>query len=177
MFCGVFTYCEIQVKPPLKKNKILNSPLIPLPMLIGCFHSPYFNQCNKKYTNKCCPLCMEHLTSKLPVNSPKNFLQTSRSKGLMFNFSSSFVKWIPSWSNVRGRVVSTSPTTCTDYINCFNTLNRTDNCNPDLQFLSTFKIIILHSLSNADFRQLHSPPPHNTISPSSPIFHQSLLHL
>lgn len=30
----------------------------------------------------------------------------------MFNFNSSLVRWMPSSSRVRGRVVSTSPTTC-----------------------------------------------------------------
>lgn len=48
----------------------------------------------------------------LPVNSPKNFLQTSRRRGRMFSFSSSLVRWMPSSSSVLGRVVSTSPTTC-----------------------------------------------------------------
>lgn len=48
----------------------------------------------------------------LPVNSPKNFLQTSRRSGRMFNFNSSLVRWMPSSSRVLGRVVSTSPTTC-----------------------------------------------------------------
>lgn len=48
----------------------------------------------------------------LPVNSPKNFLQTSRRRGRMFNFNSSLVRWMPSSSRVLGRVVSTSPTTC-----------------------------------------------------------------
>lgn len=51
-------------------------------------------------------------TSSLPVNSPKNFLQTSLSRGRMFSFSSSLVRWMPSSSRVLGRLVSTSPTTC-----------------------------------------------------------------
>ena len=51
-------------------------------------------------------------TSFLPVNSPKNFLQTSLSRGRMFSFSSSLVRWMPSSSRVLGRLVSTSPTTC-----------------------------------------------------------------
>lgn len=50
--------------------------------------------------------------SLLPVNSPKNFLQTSLSRGRMFSFSSSLVRWMPSSSRVLGRLVSTSPTTC-----------------------------------------------------------------
>lgn len=46
------------------------------------------------------------------MNSPKNFLQTSRRRGRMFSFNSSLVRWMPSSSRVLGRVVSTSPTTC-----------------------------------------------------------------
>lgn len=59
-------------------------------------------------------------SSLLPVNSPKNFLQTSLSRGRMFSFSSSLVRWMPSSSRVLGRLVSTSPTTCdnTRHISC-----------------------------------------------------------
>ena len=48
----------------------------------------------------------------IPVKSPKNFCETSLSRGLMFNFSSSLVKLIPSSLRTPGRVLSTSPTTC-----------------------------------------------------------------
>ena len=54
------------------------------------------------------------------MNSPKNLAIINLSKGLMFKFFSVLDKWIPSSSHTRGKLSSTSPTICKEWIKCEN---------------------------------------------------------
>lgn len=54
-------------------------------------------------------ICSASMSVK-PQNSPKNLAQTKRNNGLMFNFNSDFVNFIPSSAKVSANVESASPT-------------------------------------------------------------------
>lgn len=80
---------------------------------ISPFHCSEYNLLRKNFCYLLTALFTTICGIHLPLKSPRNLLQMSLRRGRMLIFISSLVNLIPSSSSTAGRVVSTSPTTCT----------------------------------------------------------------